>query len=489
MKINKQVFLEELPRWQKGNKAKEGTINWKGSIGYKVRFIYDEIEDWVEIKDYDGKFLYLKYLDYDIFKMNFRSFREGNLGKLLRKITNEFKYKIGKNIKDKKRNIEITNIKYRTFIDKRGYKNNEKWYLYHCNICGWDEGSITEGHLVEGNGCPVCAGQKLVQGINDIPTTNPDMIPYFQGGIEEAQLYTKNGGGNPDNKEGMIFPRCPDCGKVRDKKIRISSIFINHGYKCIYCSDGISFPEKFVFNLLKQINVNFNIQYNPNWINPKAYDFYIPSLNTIVETHGLQHYEEKGWKTSKSLKEEIINDKFKKKTALKNGILNENYITIDCRYSDSEWIKNNIIQSNLAMIFELDTIDWDECTKFALGNKVKEACEYKRNNSNMTTQDIANIIGYHHSTISRWLKKGDKIGWCHYNPKEEQSKNMKRVNKLMCKPVEMFKDEISLGIFESGTEIEKRSIELFGIQLDQGYISKCCLGKQKKHKGYNFKYI
>ena len=49
----KKVFLEELPRG--GKCIKENSINWKESIGYKVKFIYDDIEGEIEIVGYDTK--------------------------------------------------------------------------------------------------------------------------------------------------------------------------------------------------------------------------------------------------------------------------------------------------------------------------------------------------------------------------------------------------------------------------------------------------
>lgn len=52
----RKVFLDDLPR-KEGIGALKGkqVIDWKGSIGCKVRFIYDDIEDKIEIKDYNKK--------------------------------------------------------------------------------------------------------------------------------------------------------------------------------------------------------------------------------------------------------------------------------------------------------------------------------------------------------------------------------------------------------------------------------------------------
>ena len=57
----RKVFLDDLPKIGK-------YINWKESVGYKVKFIYDYIEGEVEIVDYyindKGKiYLIIKYKD------------------------------------------------------------------------------------------------------------------------------------------------------------------------------------------------------------------------------------------------------------------------------------------------------------------------------------------------------------------------------------------------------------------------------------------
>lgn len=62
-------------------------------------------------------------------------------------------------------------------------------YDISCNICGWDNGWIAEKILKQGCGCPCCASKIVVPGINDIATTVPWMIQYFQDDDKEI---TKN---------------------------------------------------------------------------------------------------------------------------------------------------------------------------------------------------------------------------------------------------------------------------------------------------------
>ena len=99
-------------------------------------------------------------------------------------------------------------------------------------------------------------------------------------------------------------------------------------------------------------------------------------------------------------------------------------------------------------------------------------------------------MGYNKNTIREWLKIGNENGFCEYNPKEEMIKNMIKNNKMYCsKPIEIFKNGLSLGIFISASELERQSEKIFGDKLLQGSISMVCTGKKLYYKGYTFKYI
>ena len=89
----RKVFLDNLPRWKKGEgNGKIGTINWKNSVGYKVNFIYDDTEGYLEIINYEkGGYLYVKYLDKPIIKIKCVNLNKCQLGKVLGKYTSDFK--------------------------------------------------------------------------------------------------------------------------------------------------------------------------------------------------------------------------------------------------------------------------------------------------------------------------------------------------------------------------------------------------------------
>ena len=498
--IEKEIDLSKLPKWGKGGKSKEGYIDWENSIGYKVKGIYDSIEFEVEIVDYvknKKNYLIIKYNDVEL-DIATDHFSNCKLGKLFKKVTSDFKFEIGTHFKDEKRDVTVTDRK------KIQSKTGQwcKYYKYKCNRCGFECGEhysskdnkfkdelwILEGALnSQKQGCSCCCNppQIVVEHINSLVVTEPWMIQYFQGGYDEAKLYTKS-----SNKK--IRPVCPDCGIVKDKKMMINTIFIHKSIGCS-CSDSIPYSEKFMFSVLEQLGLEFKTQLNKttfDWCQNYKYDFYfeLDKEQYIIETNGSQHYKEcTSFKTT--LEEVQLNDGLKKKLALKNGIKEENYIVIDCRESTLKWVKEHIVESNLANMFDLSNIDWLKCEEFALSNLVKTACNFKRENSDITTNEISNIMGYNENTICRWLKKGTEVEWCKYDAELESFKGSSKSGKMNGRPLEIFKNEISLGVFKSAREIDRISEKLFGVRLNYKGISSFCTGRMSNYKGFTFKYI
>lgn len=476
----KKIFLEDLPK-------RGEYIDWKKCIGYNVKFIYDSIEGEFKIVGYEDGYLKLRYKEKCFLRITTGNFKKCCIGNILGLKTKEFKYEVNQCIKDCKRDLIILDRKY--MKDKNGI--NRKLYKYKCNKCGFDcEGHykdgeykeeywISESGLIIGNGCACCCHNPkiAVPNINSIWATDIWMMDF---GVSEkdAKTHTRCSG----KKIEVI---CPDCGNK--KIIRISSLFNEKSIACI-CGDGISYPEKVMYALLKQLKVDFETQYSPNWIGDKRYDFYISSLNMIIETHGKQHYKDNtGFNTS--LQEQEQNDKFKRELALQNGV--KYYIEIDARKSILNFIKFNILNSELNNLFNLSNVDWNIIEKFSIfSNKKKDVCYHWNNkHKNETTTDIANKFGVQKTTVITWLKDGSKLGWCNYNPKEELKKTVSQNGKRNGKKVEIFKNRLSLGIFKSASELERQSEELFGVKLLSSNVGSVCLGKLKHYKGYTFEYI
>ena len=296
-------------------------------------------------------------------------------------------------LNDKKPN-EITHSTKKKYYLKcpRGLHKSELKSI--CDFTGGQEGSIY---------CNRC---------NAIITTHPELVRYF---VNKEDTYKYSYGSQ--EKVNII---CPNCKHI--KNMYISSL-VKHGMSCPKCGDGISYPEKFMFSLLEQLlNDNFQVQLSKItfiWCDNYKYDFYITLINGIIETNGIQHYKE--FNRSQSLKEIQEKDKIKEQLAKDNGI--KNYIVIDCRYSELEWIKNSILNSQLPKLlnFKEKDIDWLKCHECGLSSLVKEVCDlWNKGMDNVLL--ISNKLKLSKSTITRYLKQGVILGWCNYDAKEELRK-------------------------------------------------------------------
>lgn len=111
----------------------------------------------------------------------------------------------------------------------------------------------------------------------------------------------------------------------------------------------------------------------------------------------------------------------------------------------------------------------------------------KLNNENAI--DIAKEFNLARTTINKYLDSANKLGWCEYDGRAEKSKNCKKIADTNNRPIEIFKDGLSLGTFKSASELERKSIDIFGDVLYTGGISLACSKKRNHYKGYMFKYM
>lgn len=335
----------------------------------------------------------------------------------------QFKLDIGFRIIDNKRDLTILDTIRQVCND--GVKR--KFYKVRCNKCGYVY-LIKESNLItHQQKCGACCQNpsRAVLGINTIWDRARWMCDL---GIseEDAKKYTYG-------SKSKVLVKCKLCG--REKHVSIASVYRCKTIGCI-CGDGYSYPEKFVFSILEQLSVDFQTQYSFNDSN-KRYDFYFKynNENYIIETHGEQHYigNSKTSNRNNSLKEELENDKYKKTLALVNGIKEENYIVVDCRKSELEWIKNHIIECKLNELFDLNKVDWIKCEKFALSNITKMICEYWTDHDLKSARELELVFKRGRSCILKHLSKGSRIGWCDYNKKIESEYYKQEANCILSK--------------------------------------------------------
>jgi len=340
------------------------------------------------------------------------------------------------------------------------YKNTSLKLKWKClkSECQ-DEFLASWGSIKDGNGCSCCAGMQVGLS-NCLAIKRPDLIKYLKN-KEDGYKYTLG-------SRSTINLICPNC--MFEKPVIINT-FTRCGFGCPKCSDGISYPEKFMFNVLEQLKFNFKNQLNKTtfeWCKDYKYDFYISQFKCIIETHGDQHYTDKFREHKKTLKEEQQNDKYKKELALNNNI--KNYIVLDCRKSEIEFIKNSIMESNLPQLlnFKKEDIDWLKCHEYACNSLVKIVCDLWNNNINI--KRIENKLQLSDTTIRKYLYQGTELNWCNYNGKEE-----------------LIKMGFKNGVFGNIKIICLNTNEIFNSMKDalikynmnSNHISTCCKGKRK----------
>ena len=296
-------------------------------------------------------------------------------------------------------NIEVigTYVDAKTSILHRCKRDNHKWQAKPNNI-------------LNGRGCPVCGGRVIGEApkyLNSIWAS--EYKDLFAPHMTEEQL--KSIMPNHSKKIGLL---CPSCGET---KMMSPNTFLRKGLGCM-CGDGQSFPNKFVYHVLKQLKVEVQQEYSPEWGYRLRYDDYLRQYNIIIENHGIQHYEECPL-TTRSLVEEQENDLIKYNLAKEHGI--NDYIVIDCRQPTTQWIKNSIMTSRLPQIlnFAEPDIDWVEATVYATHSLVKDAAEMFNDGEKIC--EIATELQKDEHTIRIWLKRAAQLGWCSYTPRRPAS--------------------------------------------------------------------
>ena len=247
-----------------------------------------------------------------------------------------------------------------------------------------------------------------------------------------------------------------------------------------YCiRDGISYSNKFVFKLLEQLGIEFINEYSPKWAGLYRYDFYfkIDDRKYILEVDGGFHF-----RNSDKLKSPLERDLKKEKLAIKHNL---EIIRIECDYKWKDrlsYIQNSIINSKLNELFDLSSIDYAECNQFALTNFIKVACDLKNKNPQMTTIDIAKALKVNKNTIWCYLKKGKELGWCNYNPKEENKKGIAKSHENCKKRIYQYTlDKELIQEFPSSDETIKYGFSKY-------CVARCCRGGTKTYKGYIWSY-
>lgn len=214
------------------------------------------------------------------------------------------------NIKSKimvKGSLFITNPELKKEWD---YEENNKIELYPENVMA---GTSKKAHWIcplnhkfeayisnralKHTGCPICIGQKVLKGFNDLETTRPDLLREWD--------YQKNDkiGITPQNvmkgSHVLVHWICP-FGHEYTKQVKERCA----GHGCTICAkeSQTSFPEQAIFYYISKKFPDVKNRYG----NPEI-DIFIPTLNFGIEYDGL--FAHKNKKDKEEIKDKAIKSK------------------------------------------------------------------------------------------------------------------------------------------------------------------------------------
>ena len=157
------------------------------------------------------------------------------------------------------------------------------WWLGPCGH-EWEE---TISNRSKGNGCPYCAGRRVLPGFNDLATTHPQIAAEWHP--------TKNGNQTPQGiTKGSSKKVWWICARGHEWQIQPNTRTSKKS-GCPICAkeSQSSFPEQTIFYYFKQIGKTYNRYL---YDGDTEIDVYLPDFKFGVEFDGYFHQNEKARK-------------------------------------------------------------------------------------------------------------------------------------------------------------------------------------------------
>lgn len=349
--------------------------------------------------------------------------------------------------------------------------------------CGHKPNYISPNSYLKGTRCPICCNKKIEPYVNDCYTLRPDLLKYFLNKNEAVGIAVGD-----RIKRKFI---CPGCGCIKEDT---ASNIANFGFSCPRCSDGISFPNKMMNNILSSIGIQFEREKHFDWCvyideNGRTtdgyYDFFISSKNLFIEMDGSIHYNG-GF--DNNAEDVIFRDTQKDILAAKYRY---NVIRIDCNYKKTDrfnYIKNKIIES-LGHIFDLSVIDWEYINKISSCSLKMMSINMWNENQLIGVAEIAENLNINSVTAMGYLKQGYAEGLCDYSEEERKRRKLERLHNKFNIYVKVLKDSNIIGVFFDFYRFVDNFNEYYGKEILKNRrqpILNVIRGKRKTHKGLVF---
>lgn len=349
------------------------------------------------------------------------------------------------------------------------YKNSRKkvWLYcqekdYHNDYDGYE---ISCSNFVNGRRCPYCCNfHGKIHWKDSLAYKYPQIAEMIA--IPENNLTFEDCYNITCNNNKRYYFKCSECKNISTNKYSLNHITRNNknNFSCKYCSDGISIPNKFMGNLLNKLNINFKSEYSPYYLKKRQrVDFLLTDYNVIIEMDGGYGNHTKEYDCWR----DFLNMKYGGYKTIRIDL------TDNKKYNNTFiYIKEQIINSELSNIFDLNNINWEKIWEQCQNSLCVKTWELW----NSGIHDIIKIsdeLKLSPGTVYKYLKHGAKLKKCNYT-KEESLKaghkkcvggsNVKSV-KIICITTGKQFDAISDGA------------RYYNIK-HSCHISDCCKGKR-----------
>lgn len=391
--VKQEVDFSFLPRRKRGTLEE---IEWEKCKNNKVYFKYKDFEGYFlvtyqsdsKVEKRAGECTYTMLCEYDgkITKISTLSLKKPALGRIVGGY-GVHSYQVGEQIRD----MEV--LKLITSSSSQNIKKS-KSYLMLC-LKSNEVFECTEIHLNSGGRSPYVTGRKFWR--ENSLLSREDLLPYIY--LEEDKNLSLGVG-------KKILCECTECKRKQYKWV---SVLTRDGFNCEKCSLNISYPERFLINYLEVKKITYIHQKNFKSFPRRRFDFFLPDLNMLLETHGGQHYyphygTEHFERTQNS-------DKEKRIFAEQEGV---KLIELNCSRSSPDWIENELKKTELPAIKHSEREEIIRLSKghghYDVKNIIKMFEEGK------TIAEIALSQGVYKPTIEKLFKRINYLPYIHrYN--------------------------------------------------------------------------
>ena len=156
--------------------------------------------------------------------------------------------------------------------------------IWKCRKCGYRYPAAINNRM-GGSGCPCCAGQIVVEGINDLASKCPDLLKEWD--------YEKNIGIDPKTIHFSAKKKTWWKCKYGHSYPALVSDRYRKGVGCSVCSRyyRTSFPEQALFFYVKKYFPDAINSYKPGFLKPSEIDIFVPAIRVGIEFDGQRYHK------------------------------------------------------------------------------------------------------------------------------------------------------------------------------------------------------